>query len=52
MIKAGDEAMEVVVDGSNDGGCGNGGPSTTDKDKFYCTHCGKYRYTQETRWDL
>ena len=29
-----------------------GGGGGIDRDKLYCTHCGRYQHTRETWWDL
>lgn len=31
---------------------GHGGPPGIDRNKLYCTHCGRTRHTRNTCWDL
>lgn len=38
--------------GSPGVGRGYGGLPNTDCDELYCTHCGRYRHTIGTCWDL
>lgn len=41
--------------GGNRGGCtggGRGGRGGIDRDRLFCTHCGKNRHTSETCWNL
>lgn len=38
--------------GCTSGGRGQSGQSDVDRDKFYYTHCGRYRHTHETCWNL